>query len=183
MPKPRPTRVSVEPAGHRRRELPADLGWRLQESLATLPDSVVPLLQAAASLAARRDESFLRLAHGLTAAQYQFLLEVHKSGEATLTTVARRLGCTKGNVTGLAVRLERDGYLNRERSPVDRRVTRVRLTEKGQKVWEVREALSREHDRLANSLGRDDRARLAALLRKLLSALALSDGLEARPKP
>lgn len=163
MPKPKPNGTGGEPLGDRRQ--------RFRESVAAMPESVVPLLQAAAGLTARSDEAFLRMTYGLTMAQYLFLLEVHKSGEATLTTIARKLGCTKGNVTGLAARLERGGYLFRERSPVDRRVTRVRLTEKGQRVWEVREALNREHDRLATSLGRDDHARLSALLRKLVAAL------------
>ncbi len=136
------------------------------------PDGVVPMLRLAASLVARRDEAYLRASYGLTTAQYQFLLEVHKAGEMTLSAAARHLGCTKGNVTGLAGRLERDGYLVREGSPLDRRLVRVRLTEKGQAIWGAREALSREHERVVHALDRDDRARLMALLRKLLPALA-----------
>lgn len=162
------------PSGRRTAPVPAPnptagQDWRLVDAV---PEGVVPLLQVAAALAVRRDETFLRASYGLSSAQYQFLLEVHKGGEITLTTAARRLGCTKGNVTGLAARLERDGYLLRERSPLDRRLVRVRLTEKGQAIWGAREALSREHERVAHALDRDDRSRLAALLRKLLSALA-----------
>lgn len=142
------------------------------EMSSRLPDGVVPLLRLAAAMAARRDESFLRSGYGLTTAQYQFLLEVHKAGEITLSGAARSLGCTKGNVTGLAGRLERDGYLVREGSPLDHRLVRVRLTEKGQAIWGAREALSREHERVVHALDRDDRARLVALLRRLLPALA-----------
>lgn len=165
------------PAGRRPAKPPvASAASRERWAEDAVPDGVVSLLLSAAAVAARRDEAFLRAAHGLTSAQYQFLLEVHKSGGITLTTASRRLGCSKGNVTGLAARLERDGYVIRERSPIDRRVVRVRLTEKGRAIWGARESLAREHERIAQSLDRDDRLKLAVLLRKLLRALVEETG-------
>lgn len=77
------------------------------------------------------------LAHrGLTIPQFFVLAEVGYDGSLRLNEVGRRLDVTMGNITGIVDRLEKGGYLVRERDPVDRRVTWIRMTSKGLALYE-----------------------------------------------
>lgn len=54
-------------------------------------------------------------------------LNLLEDGPVSMKTIADRLGLTPGSVTQLVDRLERQGWVERVPSPVDRRSTAVRL--------------------------------------------------------
>ena len=63
------------------------------------------------------------------------LIVLHAEGKRiSLSDLRRYLGTTQANVTGLVAGLERDGYIERKASTVDRRVTFVALSRSGKRV-------------------------------------------------
>ena len=68
---------------------------------------------------------------GLTSPQIHALLWLGHDGPLTMGELARRVAVTEKTVTGVVDRLERDGYLRRERDRLDRRIVRARATERG----------------------------------------------------
>lgn len=94
-----------------------------------LPPAVDRLLRASAAVTQRLNQR-LHDACGLSLAQYQFLWAA-SAGPVTLGEVAALLGCTRGNVTGLADRLVDQGLVLRRHDPDDRRVAFVELTPAG----------------------------------------------------
>ncbi len=102
---------------------------------------------------------------GLTPPQIHALLWLGHDGPLTMGELARRVSVTEKTVTGLVDRLERDGYLRRERDEEDRRVVRVRATARGAGVSRgIEEGI---HERLVYLLGLLDAADRAALFRIL----------------
>ena len=90
-------------------------------------------LLATANLLAGELGARLRARHGISLAQFDYLAQLHRSGEAdvAMSELGRRLMVTSGNVTGLTDRLERQGWVKRERAAHDRRTQFVRLTAGG----------------------------------------------------
>ena len=82
----------------------------------------------AAEIAAR-----LRKRFGISLPQFDYLAQLYRSGAAdvAMSELSRRLMVTSGNVTGLTDRLERQGWVLRERAAHDRRTQFVRLTAEG----------------------------------------------------
>lgn len=120
------------------------------QSESAQPEGVIPLIQLISDLVARRCDKFLTSHYGLTTPQYQLLLAAVQNQDMTLGDLSEHLNCSRGNVTGIVDRLERDQWLKRERSRDDRRVITVRLTEKGQKVMTIEEELSRQMQNLSD---------------------------------
>ena len=72
---------------------------------------------------------------GLTPQKFGVLIVLHAEGKPiSLSELRRYLGTTQANVTGLVAGLERDGYIERKASTVDRRVTFVSLSRSGKRV-------------------------------------------------
>ncbi len=102
---------------------------------------------------------------GLTPPQIHALLWLGHDGPLTMGELARRVSVTEKTITGLVDRLERDGYLRRERDAQDRRVVRVHATARGTDVSRgIEEGV---HERLVFLLGLLDAADRTALLRIL----------------
>lgn len=135
------------------------------------PENILPLLQTIADLVEKRCHRFLSRNYGLTMPQYQLLLAAMYGGATTLGSLADQLNCSRGNLTGVADRLERDGWLVRERSTEDRRVVNIRLTEKGKKVWEIRNALAEEMAEIAKIWSPDEMAIMLRALERLYGEL------------
>jgi DNA-binding MarR family transcriptional regulator len=58
------------------------------------------------------------------------------SGPTTSVAIAQSLGVSPSTMTGLADRLEREGYLRRTPHPTDRRASVLELTGKGKRLFE-----------------------------------------------
>lgn len=101
------------------------------------------ILSKAATMAERRAERALSVL-GLTYPQYCLLVEVKRSGEGTpLGVIADSMRCSRGNLTGVADRLERDGWVERDRSKDDRRVVNIRFvnTPANEARWDQAQAI------------------------------------------
>jgi DNA-binding MarR family transcriptional regulator len=113
--------------------------------------------QIAVEIAAR-----LRKRFGISLAQFDYLAQLYRSGDAdvAMSELGRRLMVTSGNVTGLTDRLERRGWVVRERAAHDRRTQYVRLTADGRARFE---AIAAEHQHWVQELtgGLDPEARRA----------------------
>lgn len=68
---------------------------------------------------------------GIGAAQMHAVMWLFRDAPLTMGAIAQRLGVTDKTITGIVDRLERDGYVLRERNTGDRRVVQVVLAEKG----------------------------------------------------
>jgi len=135
------------------------------------PENILPLLQTIADLVEKRCHRFLSRNYGLTMPQYQLLLAAMYGEATTLGSLADELNCSRGNLTGVADRLERDGWLVRERSTEDRRVVNIRLTEKGMKVWEIKGELAKEMAEIAKIWSPDETAIMLRALERLYGEL------------
>jgi MarR family transcriptional regulator, organic hydroperoxide resistance regulator len=98
-------------------------------------------------------------------AQFKSLfIIVYKEG-ANSRMLARHLGVTSGNVTGIVDRLVEQGLISRIPSPSDRRVIRLEATEKGRELLaNLMEAQSRD---MAHLLAHMCLEELTALFRGL----------------
>ena len=119
---------------------------------------------------------------GLTATQIHALLWLGHDGPLTMGELARRVSVTEKTVTGIVDRLERDGFLHRERDAADRRVVRARATGRGAAV--SRDIEGGVLEKLVGLLGlldpRDRRA-LVGILDRLTERL--EDTLDRKPEP
>ena len=78
------------------------------------------------------------------------------------------LNCEPSTVTNMVKTLEKKGFVYRKKDPVDGRVSRVYLTEKGLAVREpVSQIWCKQQDKLLNGLGEEDRALLHKYLQQM----------------
>jgi len=86
----------------------------------------------------------LRLRFGISLPRFDYLAQLYRAPEGLkMKDLSRQLMVTGGNVTGLTDELEREGLVQRESSPTDRRSWIVRLTEPGRSGFE---AMAAEHE-------------------------------------
>lgn len=87
----------------------------------------------------------LRAHAGMSLARFDYLAQLHRHPEGLrMSALSRYLMVTGGNVTGLTDQLERDGLVQRDAEPGDRRSWRVVLTAKGRAEFA---AVVGEHER------------------------------------
>jgi len=111
----------------------------------------------------------------LTLPQYQLLCTAADAGDDNIGDLAERLHCSRGNLTGVLDRLERDGWLVRDRLKEDRRVIRPRFTEKGARVRNIRERIKREMATWTAGLTAAELEQLGGLLKKAYRILSRAE--------
>jgi MarR family 2-MHQ and catechol resistance regulon transcriptional repressor len=81
----------------------------------------------------KKDSDTIFRNYGLTFSQYNALrvLDASENGTSTITNVSRIMLVSGANMTGVAKRLEKNGFLIRRRDPHDERVTLLEITPKG----------------------------------------------------
>ena len=81
----------------------------------------------------------LRAEAGLSWAEYEVHFRLRVAGERPLQMreIADQLLASPSGITRIADRLDRDGWITREIPPKNRRVVRVRLTDRGLSVLET----------------------------------------------
>lgn len=95
------------------------------------------------NLIERELRSGLRVSFDITLPQFDLLAALHDAPEGmTMTQLSQRMMVSNGNVTGVVERLERDGDVQRESKPGDRRSSVIRLTAAGRSKFI---AMAREH--------------------------------------
>ncbi len=100
---------------------------------APIGDSVVELIQEAAD-SIRELMSPCLTNHSLNDARFTIMRAIRSSplGECSQSELARCLKQSEANVSTLLDRMRGDGLVSREKSPLDRRRSVVRLTERGE---------------------------------------------------
>ena len=111
----------------------------------------------------------LRAQFGITLARFDYLAQLHRHPDGLrMSALSRYLMVTGGNVTGLTDELEKEGLVQRDAEPGDRRSVRVALTPKGRKVFEK---MASEHEgwvvELFGAATEADRHQLYELLGRL----------------
>ncbi len=71
---------------------------------------------------------YLAKHHGLTGPQLIILKQIGKTGEMTVSEVAKAISLSQSTVTGILARLEKRGMIVRRKSEADRRAVKVDLT-------------------------------------------------------
>lgn len=109
----------------------------------------------------------------LTPPQIHALLSLGTDGPLAMGELARRVGVTEKTVTGLVDRLERDGFVQRERDAGDRRVVHARLTSKGTQISaRMNQEILRKLGTLLGLLDAPDRKALLRIVDKVVARLA-----------
>ena len=109
--------------------------------------------------------------HGLTIPQFEVLSTLAVAECTNQQELADRLQVTKGNLVGLIDRLTEKGWVERQVTPGDRRVNRVRITAHGKQLFD--KALPEQLgivDSMMSQLTKDDLQSLRSLLEKLIHA-------------
>lgn len=111
------------------------------------PDEKLLLTIVRISERYKKDCSLIFGAYGLTFAQYNVLriLEGSVRGQNILSRVSALMLVSGANMTGIAKRLERDGFILRKGVPEDERITVLEITPKGKKTLR---SIAKERDAL-----------------------------------
>jgi DNA-binding MarR family transcriptional regulator len=133
-----------------------------------------------ASVAVMRELSAqLSADHCLNLNEYEALLQLARAPESRMRRIdlANSLLLTAGGVTRLLDGLERDGFVAREESLTDRRVTYAVLTKAGRdKLREADKSHTRQiRELLGGQYDEDELKQLAALLDRLADTRAADD--------
>jgi DNA-binding MarR family transcriptional regulator len=108
---------------------------------------------------------------------------IARHGPLSPSALARRAGLHPATVTGILDRLERGGWVARERDPDDRRAVLVRaLRDRGAEVFRLYAGMNASLDRLLDGYDDDELAVLAGFLRRTIGAgQAATDELAGEP--
>lgn len=84
----------------------------------------------------KRAQSTIFRNYGLSFPQYNILrvLEVSDNGQANISKVSKTMLVPNANMTGIAKRLEKNGFIIRKSDPKDERITILEITPKSKKV-------------------------------------------------
>lgn len=109
---------------------------------------------------------------GFTPARLRLVGSLRSDGPQIMQHLATTTGTTPRNVTDLVDGLERDGLVERQRHPSDRRATVVALTPAGAELADAwRDAFSARAGAVFDSLPERDRQAFARILDRLAAAL------------
>lgn len=115
--------------------------------------------------------------HALSAHQASILSHLDPLDPTMVGELAEHLGVTASTMSLNLKRLERAGYVRRDRDPADRRVTNVRLTEDGVRVRDAQTVL--DPDRVDRMLRLLEPSRRRAALDGLAALAGAADALVA----
>ncbi len=105
----------------------------------------------------------------LTPPQFYVLATIGYAGGLPFGEIGEKMMVTVSNLTGIVDRLEEKGLVVRERDAHDRRVIRVRLTEKGSKLYKNTIPLfEKSISQFFSPLDKSQQKELSSLLRKLI---------------
>ena len=106
--------------------------------------------------------------HGVHEGQQYVLRCLWQEDGLSPGEIARRLGLTTPTVTRAATRMEAAGLLRREPHPGDRRLVRLRLTDRGRELEkDIDEQTRQLTERALAALGAGERAALVRALRQI----------------
>ena len=86
----------------------------------------------------KKDSDAIFKNYGLTFSQYNVLRVLNKStnGQNSVTNASKIMIVSSPNMTGIAKRLEKNGFIIRKNDPRDERITLLEITPKGKRAIE-----------------------------------------------
>jgi MarR family transcriptional regulator, 2-MHQ and catechol-resistance regulon repressor len=86
----------------------------------------------------KKDSDAIFKNYGLTFSQYNVLRVLNKStdGQNSVTNASKIMIVSSPNMTGIAKRLEKNGFIIRKNDPKDERITLLEITPKGKRAIE-----------------------------------------------
>lgn len=148
------------------------------------PDEKVLMAVVKAGEIFKRAVSAVFRNHGLSFPQYNVLrvLDAYKNGQVKISDVSRIMLVAGANMTGVAKRLEKSGFIVRKADANDERVTILEITAKGREALKAIEKERHECDRaMLEGFSEDDKSDLMRKVRQLIhNSLQLSVGPTAR---
>jgi MarR family transcriptional regulator, organic hydroperoxide resistance regulator len=133
----------------------------------TFPEYVVEIEQRLRQIAGvvRRKGRAMLEEYGITPPQFDALVILNWDGEMTIGDLSNRLYLAYSTTTDLVDRLERQGFVVRQRDDTDRRVVRVKVLEKGSNLIEkVVDARRAYLGSILESVGLDERKHILEVL-------------------
>ncbi len=113
----------------------------------------------------------LRETSGLNSSQLSCLLVLGNTGAISLSQLSKKLSFSPSMITGVVDQLEHKELVQRERSSSDRRVIRIKLTEKG--VQKIKEAPVSFQKSLMDGLSRLREGEKVEINKNLLRLLSI----------
>lgn len=101
-------------------------------------DEKVMVALVKASELFKKDSDAIFKNYGLTFSQYNVLRVLNKStnGQNSVTNASKIMIVSSPNMTGIAKRLEKNGFIIRKNDPRDERITLMEITPKGKRAIE-----------------------------------------------
>ena len=107
---------------------------------------------------------------GLTYTQYVVFMVLWEKESVNVGQLGSILHLDAGTLTPLLKKLEKEGYITRERSKEDERVTMIRITKKGNGLKEKCKNIPLELAKAGSPLSGEEAAQLYKLLYRFLEA-------------
>lgn len=134
----------------------------------------------------KRTHSAIFRRYGLSFPQYNVLrvLDASKGGRNKISDISRIMLVPGANMTGIAKRLERAGFLIRKSDPGDERVTILQITPKGKKTLKnIKEEKDRSLGLLLGGFSQKEKMDLLGGVKLLIKKNRLSSQKSASPSP
>jgi DNA-binding MarR family transcriptional regulator len=109
--------------------------------------------------------------YGLSFPQYNVLrvLDASRNGRNKISEVSRIMLVPGANMTGIAKRLDRDGFLNRRPDPRDERVTILEITLRGKRTLKnIKKEKDQSIEKLLNGFSHKDKTYLVDRVKQLI---------------
>jgi DNA-binding MarR family transcriptional regulator len=143
---------------------------RLSELPAEIRGSVGFLLHRSSTFATRSVAEQLA-PMGLEVKHFGLLCALHQHGPQPQGWLGDHLGIDRTTMVQLVDELERRGFVERQRNPVDRRSYAVTITEAGVDVWRrARRGVDRWEREFLEALAPEERDQLRSFLARLVEA-------------
>jgi len=106
--------------------------------------------------------------YGITSSQHSVLYTLAQTDGLSLSEIGKRVFLDKPAITGLADRLEKDGYVVRKRTARDRRVIHLWLTDKGRQLLkEFEDVVATTDQELIQQLSPDELGSFRDMLNRI----------------
>lgn len=120
----------------------------------------------------KKDSDAIFKNYGLTFSQYNVLRVLNKStnGQNSVTNASKIMIVSSPNMTGIAKRLEKNGFIIRKNDPKDERITLLEITPKGKRAIDnIKKAHEDNMRTYLKSFAKDEKKRLLEDLKHMFS--------------
>jgi MarR family 2-MHQ and catechol resistance regulon transcriptional repressor len=112
--------------------------------------------------------------YGLSSSKFNVLIQLYMTGDRGLiqSELGKKMLVSRANITGLIERLEKEGLVVRNNDPSDKRVFRVRLTNRATELMNAFLPVHNEYmHKIMSALDTQEKEAMISLLKKLRNGL------------